>query len=375
MRSMSTDHHAGLEDIEVLESAICEISQKGLSFRGYSIVDLAAEASFEEVIYLLWNDALPSAQELGEFSKALKAEYNLPREINEHINHVPREAHPMAVLRTLVSSLGLYDAEAADMSGPAERRKAIRLMAKMPLIVAAIARHRNAKAHVGANAELSLAANFLHCLTGAVPDAKTARLLETTLILYAEHELNASTFAARTTAATQADTYSCLVSAVSTLQGALHGGANQRSIEMLLHIARPDAVAEYIDARLKKKEIIMGFGHRVYKEGDPRVPILRELCATLAKNKNETQIFETATLLETEMLKRKKLHANVDYYSGLAFYLLGLSADIFTCIFAIARSAGYLAHIAEQYSQNKLIRPRGVYTGKKKLEYIPLDRR
>jgi len=375
MRSMSTDHHAGLEDIEVLESSICEISQKGLSFRGYSIVELAAEASFEEVIYLLWNDSLPSAQELSEFTAALKAEYNVPREIIEHINHVPREAHPMAVLRTLISSLGLYDAEAADMSGPAERRKAIRLMAKIPLIVAAIARHRNAKAHVDANAELSLAANFLNCLTGAPPDKNTARLLETALILYAEHELNASTFAARTTAATQADTYSCLVSAVSTLQGALHGGANQRSIEMLLQIARPEAVEEYIDARLKKKEIIMGFGHRVYKEGDPRVPILRELCATLAKSRNETQIFETATLLESEMLKRKKLHANVDYYSGLAFYLLGLSADIFTCIFAIARSAGYLAHIAEQYSQNKLIRPRGVYTGKKKLKYVPLNKR
>lgn len=372
---MSTDHHAGLEDIEVLESSICDINQKGLSFRGYNITDLARSASFEEVIYLLWNDALPSAQELREFSDALKTEYNLPREIIEHINHVPREAHPMAVLRTLISSLGLYDAEAADMSPPAQKRKAMRLIAKMPLIVAAIARHRNAKAHVEAKTELGIAANFLNCLSGSVPDEKTARLLETALILYAEHELNASTFAARTTAATQADTYSCIVSAISTLQGNLHGGANQRAIEMLLTVGKPDAVDEYLTARLKKKEIIMGFGHRVYKEGDPRVPILRDLCAGLAEGKNEKLIFETAKLLEQEMLKRKKLHANVDYYSGLAFYLLGLSADIFTCIFAIARNAGYLAHIAEQYTQNKLIRPRGVYSGKKNLKYVPLDKR
>ncbi|MBX3722147.1 MAG: citrate synthase [Turneriella sp.] len=372
---MSTDHHAGLEDIEVLESSICEINQKGLSFRGFSVVDLAAGAGFEEVVYLLWNDALPSAQELREFTAAIRGEYKLPREIIEHINHVPREAHPMAVLRTLISSLGLYDPEAADMSPQAQRGKAIRLIAKMPLIVAAIARHRNAKAHVEADPELSLAANFLYCLSGTKPDAATARLFETSLILYAEHELNASTFAARTTAATQADTYSCIVSAISTLQGNLHGGANQRAIEMLLTIGKPDAVDEYLTDRLKKKEIIMGFGHRVYKDGDPRVPILRELCAGLAEQKKEKNIFETAVLLEKEMLKRKKLHANVDYYSGLAFYLLGLSADIFTCIFAIARNAGYLAHIAEQYTQNKLIRPRGVYTGKQNLKYLPIEKR
>lgn len=372
---MSTDHHAGLEDIEVLESAICEIDQKGLRLRGYSIADLAAEASFEEVVYLLWNDSLPSAQELRDFTTALRAEYNLPREIIEHINHVPREAHPMAVLRTLISSLGLYDTEAADMSVPAQKRKAIRLLAKMPLIVAAIARHRNAKAHVEANPDLGIAANFLYCLSGSLPDEKTARLLDTSLILYAEHELNASTFAARTTAATQAETYSCIVSAISTLQGNLHGGANQRAIEMLLTIAKPGNVDEYLTQRLKKKEIIMGFGHRVYKEGDPRVPILRDLCASLAQGPNEKLIFETATLLEQEMQKRKRLHANVDYYSGLSFYLLGLSADIFTCIFAIARNAGYLAHIAEQYTQNKLIRPRGVYTGKKNLKYVPLNKR
>lgn len=372
---MSTDHHAGLEDIEVLESSICEINEKGLSFRGYSIADLAGQSSFEEVAYLLWHDALPSTQELSSFTQMLRAEYTLPREIIEHINHVPREAHPMAVLRTLISSLGLYDPEAADRSVAAERRKAIRLLAKIPLIVAAIARHRSAKAHVEANAELSLAANFLYCLSGSQADPTTVRLFETSLILYAEHELNASTFAARTTAATQADTYSCVVSAVATLQGNLHGGANQRAIEMMLSIGSPEGVGEYLDERLKKKELIMGFGHRVYKNGDPRVPILRKLCAELAGQKKEQKIYETAVALENEMQKRKKLHANVDYYSGLAFYLLGLSADIFTCIFAIARSAGYMAHIAEQYSQNKLIRPRGVYTGKKNLKYVPLAKR
>lgn len=372
---MSTDHHAGLEDIEVLESAICDINQKGLTFRGYDITELAAHSTFEETAHLLWHDQLPSQKELVDFRRELAAEYMLPREITEHINHVPREAHPMAVLRTLISSLGLYDPDAADNTGPAMQRKSVRLLAKIPAIVAAIARHRNAKSHVESNPDLSIAGNFLNCLNGALPDAETERLLETTLILYAEHELNASTFAARITAATQADTYSCMVAAVSALQGNLHGGANQRATEMLLTIGDPKNVSEYIGARLKKKELIMGFGHRVYKSGDPRVPVLKALCQKLSEKKNEKKIFDTAAAVEAEMLKQKKLHANVDYYSGLAYYLLGFSAEIYTCIFAMARAAGYLAHIAEQLDENKLIRPRGVYTGKKGLKYKPLASR
>lgn len=369
---MSTDHHAGLEDIEVLESRICEITQKKLAFRGYSITDLAEKAGFEETAFLLWNDTLPSAQELRDFKTALRAEYHLPREITEHINHVPREAHPMAVLRTLISSLGLYDPEISDNSPPALRRRSIRLLAKIPLIVAAIARHRNARSHVEANAELDIAANFLHCLYGEAADAETARLLETALVLYAEHELNASTFTARVTAATQADTYSCIVAAVSALQGNLHGGATQRSVEMLLNIGRSEDAEAFIHAKLKKKEIVMGFGHRVYKTGDPRVPVLKRMCAQLAERAGQQQIVDTAAKAEEIMLREKKLHANVDYYAGLAFYLLGLGADLFTCVFALARTAGYLAHVAEQYHENKLIRPRGVYTGKKNLSFVPL---
>lgn len=372
---MSTDHHAGLEDIEVLESSICEIQQDRLSFRGYNITELADQASFEEVAYLLWNDSLPSAQELKDFIVALRSEYNLPREITEHINHVPREAHPMAVLRTLISSLGLYDPEAADNSPPALRRRSVRLLAKIPLIVAAIARHRNARSAVQANPELGIAANFLHCLYGEAPDAETAKLLETALILYAEHELNASTFTARVTAATQADTYSCVVAAVSALQGNLHGGANQRSVEMLLMIGKAENAEEYLTPRLKKKEIIMGFGHRVYKGGDPRVPVLRQMCARLAEKTGQQPIVAVAAKTEEIMLREKKLHANVDFYSGLAFYLLGLNAELFTCVFALARTAGYLAHIAEQYHENRLIRPRGVYVGKKNLKFVPLEKR
>ncbi len=372
---MSTDHHAGLEDIEVLESGICEIRQNKLSFRGYNITDLAENAGFEEVAFLLWNDALPSAQELADFKTALRAEYNLPREITEHINHVPREAHPMAVLRTLISSLGLYDPESSDNSPPALRRRSIRLLAKIPLIVAAIARHRNARSHVEANPDLDIAANFLHCLYGETPETETARLLETALVLYAEHELNASTFTARVTAATQADTYSCIVAAVSALQGNLHGGATQRSLEMLLTIGRSEEAESYILPRLKKKEIIMGFGHRVYKQGDPRVPVLKRMCAQLAEKTGQQQIVETAAKTEEIMFREKKLYANVDYYAGLAFYLLGLGADLFTCVFALSRTAGYLAHIAEQYRENKLIRPRGVYTGKKDLSFTPLAAR
>ncbi|MCX7633452.1 MAG: citrate synthase [Turneriella sp.] len=373
--SMSTDHHAGLEDVEVLPSKICDIRQDRLSLRGYNIIDLAANASFEEVAYLLWNDALPSSQALQDFKSALRAEYSLPREIIEHINHVPREAHPMAVLRTLVSSLGLYDPEASDNSPPALRRCSIRLLAKMPLLVAAIARHRNARSYIIPNPELDIAANFLYCLYGEVPDKETARLLETVLILYSEHELNASTFAARVTAATLADTYSCIVTAVSTLQGGLHGGANQQALEMLLTIGSPENVEDYILPRLRRKEIIMGFGHRVYKKGDPRVPVLKRMCIELAKKSGQEKLIATAERAEAIMLKEKNLYPNVDFYGGLAFYLLGLSSDLFTCVFALSRTAGYLAHIAEQYQENKLIRPRAIYTGKKDLQYVPLEKR
>jgi citrate synthase len=372
---MSTDHHAGLEDIEVLKSGICEIRQDKLSFRGYNITDLAENACFEETAFLLWNDSLPSEQELRDFKTALRAEYHLPREITEHINHVPREAHPMAVLRTLISSLGLYDPESADNSAPALRRRSIRLLAKIPLLVAAIARHRNARSHVEANPELDIAANFLQCLYGEDPDTETARLLDTVLVLYAEHELNASTFTARVTAATRADTYSCIVAAVSALQGSLHGGANQKALEMLLTIGSPENAEAYLLPRLKKKEIIMGFGHRVYKKGDPRVPVLKRMCAQLAEKTGQKQIVETAARAEEIMLREKKLYPNVDFYAGLAFYLLGLGADLFTCVFALSRTAGYLAHIAEQYEENKLIRPRAVYTGKKDLPFVPLAAR
>ena len=372
---MSTDHHAGLEDVEVLESSICEITQDQLNYRGYSVLDLAQFASFEEAVYLLWHSALPTQEQLSQFQTELRAEYGLPREIIEHINHVPREAHPMAVLRTLVSSLGLYDPEAGDNSELANMRKATRLLAKIPMIVAAIARHRLAKAHVDFNPELSLAGNFLHCMGGFPIEPKSVRVFETTLILYAEHELNASTFAARITAGTQAEIYSAIVAAIATLQGGLHGGANQKALEALLEIGKPEKVSEYVQNLLKKKERIMGFGHRVYKKGDPRVPILRKMCSDIAATEHQKQLFATAEALEKEMFAKKKLHANVDYYSGLAYYFLGLSADLYTCVFAIARTAGYVAHIIEQNKQNRLIRPRAVYTGKKKQKYIPISER
>lgn len=372
---MSIDSHAGLADIKALESSICEIDQGKLSYRGFDINDLAEHSSIEEVSYLLLNDALPSPHEFKDFLAALKAEYSLPREIVEHITHVPREANPMAILRTLVSSLGLHDPEHDDHSIPARYRRGLRLLAKIPLIVAAIARHHDARSIVASNPDLGIAANFLHCLYGEEPDRETAHLLDTTLILYAEHELNASAFAARISAATRADTYSCLVAAISTLQGDLHGGANQRSLEMLLTMGTVTRVDEYLLPRLKAKEIIMGFGHRVYKNGDPRVSVLRKMCTSLAEKKNEMELIRVALRTEEIMLKEKGLYANVDFYSGLAFYLLGLSAKLFTCVFALARTPGYLAHIAEQRNANKLIRPRSVYVGKSNRKYTSISSR
>ncbi len=372
---MSTDHHAGLEEVKVLPSAITLIEGRSLFYRGIPIEELAAKSNFEEVVYLLWYGRLPGVRELDKLKKELRENNQVPWEVAEMIHHFPRQAHPMAALRTLVSALALHDHEADILTHEANDNKAARLLAKIPVLVTGFERHRKAKSIIEPRHNLSFSANFLYMLWGEEPDELSVKTLDTALVLYAEHELNASTFNARIVTATLADMYSAVTSALATLKGNLHGGANQKAMEMLLDIGDPDAVKEYIDAKLAQKERIMGFGHRVYKEGDPRVPILKEMSEKLCRQQGYDRQFETAVAVEEYMLQKKNLRANVDFYGGLVFYALGFPTDMFTAVFAVARCAGWIAHIFEQYENNRLIRPRAEYTGPRNAVYTPIEAR
>lgn len=372
---MSTDHHAGLEEVKVMPSSITLIEGKSLYYRGIAIEELAEKSNFEEVVYLLWYGRLPGIRELDRLKKELRENNQVPWEIQEMIHHFPRQAHPMAALRTLVSALALHDHEADILTHEANERKAIRILAKIPVLVTGFERHRKAKSIIAPRQDLSFAANFLYMLWGEEPDEISVRTLETALVLYAEHELNASTFNARIVTAALADMYAAITSALATLKGALHGGATQKAMEMLLDIGDPQAVPEWIDIRLARKERIMGFGHRVYKEGDPRVPILKAMAEKLCQKQGYEKAYETALAVEEYMLKKKNLRSNVDFYGGLVFYALGFPTDMFTAVFAVARTAGWIAHIFEQYENNRLIRPRAEYTGPRNIAYRPIQER
>lgn len=372
---MSTDHHAGLEEVKAVPSSISQISGNTLSYRGISIDELAKHSFFEEINYLLWYGRLPGEAELNR-QKTELAEYGqIPREIQEYIHHVPRQTHPMSALRTLFSALSLYDHETDINSKEANIGKGIRILMRMPILVAAFERHRKAKMNVLPKPDLSFAANFLYMLWYQEPDAVSVKAMDTALVLYAEHELNASSFVARTSAATLADIYAAITSALATLKGSLHGGANQKAMEMLLDISDVNDASDWIKSKLEKKERVMGFGHRVYKNGDPRVPILKNLSEELCKKRGFEKYYSIAIEIEKIMWETKGLRPNIDFYSGLVFYALGIPTDTFTSVFAIARTSGWIAHILEQYENNRLIRPRVEYTGKASAKYILIEDR
>lgn len=375
MSVMSTDHHSGLEEVQAVESTISSIKGTQLQLRGIPINELAEKSTFEETAYLLWNQRLPGETELTKFSKELKESAAIPYEIQEMINHIPRQVHPMSALRTLVSALALYDHEADKMDTEALFRQAMRVMARIPTLVAAFERHRKAKVGVIPRDDLNFSANFLYMLYNEEPDSLQVKALEKSLILYAEHELNASTFTARVVTGTMADLYSAITGAMSSLMGVLHGGANQAAMDTILEIGDPGDTAEWVKGRLEAKEKIMGFGHRVYKEGDPRVPLLRQVSAELAGTTGNQQLHEVAEALEEAVKKEKALHANVDLYSGLIYYMLGFANDSFTSVFAMARCAGWAAHIMEQRQNNRLIRPRAHYAGLVDQAYKPVSER
>ncbi len=374
-----TDHveKKGLAGVVAAESALSFIDGEAgrLSYRGYDVNALARHASYLESVYVLWYDALPSAMELAAFEGTLAAQRSLPPEGLAVLGELPADSVPMAALRTAVSALGQVDPEAEDISHEADLRKAGRLVARMPTIVAAFDRLRRGLEPVEPDGELSHAANFLYMLRGEIPTDTAVRALDTSLLLYLEHGLNASTFTARVVASTLADMHSAITAGIAALKGPLHGGANEKAMEMLLEIGSVEAVAGYLDRALAEKQKIMGFGHRVYRAEDPRAAHLRQMSEALSREAGEARWFDVSRVLEDLMLERKGLHCNVDFYCATVYYSLGLPIDLFTPLFAIGRTGGWAAHVMEQHMHNRLIRPRAEYTGELDRPWVPIDRR
>ena len=373
---------AGLRDVVAAPSNICFIDgDKGvLAYCGFNIHDLARQSTFEEVIYLLWHGRLPKPDELASLKAELSANRELPAGLLDLIKAFPRTAVPMDALRTAVSALAFYDADQADNSLEANRRKAVRLTARIATIVAALDRLRNGKELLASKPELSHAANFLYLLNGRVPMDVEAHALDIALILHADHEFNASTFAARVTAGTLADIYAAITSAIGALSGPLHGGANEQVMKMLLRVGAPDNVDRFVAERIAAGEKIMGIGHAVYRTEDPRAAHLKRMSEEIGKRQGDTKWFEMSRRIEDLAVaelerKGKKLRANVDFYSASTYFMLGIPVDLYTPIFAVSRISGWTAHVLEQYANNKLIRPRAEYTGPSNLEYAPIDQR
>ena len=368
---------AGLEDVVATDSSICLLDGKEgrLVYQGYDIHDLAKFSSFEETVFLLWYGRLPTRSELDTITKELRTNRAIHADVVKMMRMLPKDSNPMEVLRTAVSMLGIFDPDDQANDRAANIRKATRLTAQFPTVVAYWDNIRNGREPIAPAGDCSLAADFLYMLTGKKPDEYSAHVLDTALILHADHELNASTFAARVAAATLTDMHSAVVAAIGALKGPLHGGANQEVIKMLLEIGELSKVETYIKKTFEDHKKIMGFGHRVYKTEDPRAWHLRQMSEELGKLSNDLKWYQMSRQIEEMVLTEKHLYANVDFYSASVYYMLGIPVDLFTPIFAMSRISGWTAHILEQFANNRLIRPRAEYTGPAKVQYQPIDQR
>jgi citrate synthase len=379
---MATDAQpkAGLEDVVAASSSICYLDgDRGvLAYYGYDIHDLARGASFEEVCYLLWHGRLPDRAELGDLQSQLAAGRALEEPILRLMKQLPG-SDGMDMLRTLASALGQYDRDAGDRSPQANYRKAVRLTAQLGSLVATYGRMQQGGGPISPDPALGHAANFLYMLTGTRPNALSTRAFDVALVLHADHELNASTFAARVAAATLTDLHSAVVAAIGTLKGPLHGGANADVMRLLIDIgqdATPERIEDAIRGRLARKVKIPGFGHRVYRTEDPRATHLRRMSKELGERAGNTRWFEMSERIESIVRGEKKLYPNVDFYSASTYYTLGIPIDLFTPIFAVSRVAGWTAHCLEQYANNRLIRPRTDYIGPTYPQaFLPLGQR
>jgi citrate synthase len=374
---------AGLEDVVAGESAICYLdgARGVLAYQGYDIHELAnAErgASFEEVCFLLWHGRLPTRAELGDLQTQLVTARPIPDQVMRAMRSLPK-VDGMDALRTLTSMLGHYDPDAREMSPHANYRKAVRLTSQVSSLVAAWGRVTGGQGPIDPHPALGHAANFLYMLTGQRPSELAARAFDVALVLHADHELNASTFAARVAAATLTDIHSTIVGAIGALKGPLHGGANAEVMRLLLEIgqdAGPDRAEQFIRTKLDRKEKVPGFGHRVYRTEDPRATHLRRFSQSLGEKAGMPQWHEMSRRIEALVLNEKKLYPNVDFYSASMYYALGIPIDLYTPIFAVSRMSGWTAHVLEQYRNNRLIRPRTDYIGPPyPQQFVPIDQR
>ena len=366
--------YKGLEGICVKESRICYIDGKGsrLYYRGYNIMDLVEHSKYEEVVYLLLFGELPSREELESFERKLASKRRLPDGLRGLIRSLPKDSDPMDFLRTTVSAMSLFD------DGGDETEKGIGLIAKAPVMLAEFHRYRSGLEPIEPREELSQAGNFLYMMFGKVPEESEERVMDRAFLLLADHGLCASTFASLVTASTLADIYASITTAIGTLAGPLHGGANLQVLKMLEEVGSPDRAESYVEGMLKSGKRIWGFGHRVYKNFDPRYRAFKRMAREMAELRGRMDLFETAERVEEAALKRlahKNIYPNVDFYSGLVYYFLGIPQDLAITMFAISRMAGWVAHILEYWEQNRLIRPKAKYVGELDKKYIPIEER
>ena len=364
---MTVEIKKGLMGVTVDETSISKVMPEinSLTYRGYAAQDLCANCRFEEIAYLILNGDLPNKKQLKAFEKEERSDRKLSKSLIKILKEIPKKAHPMDVARTAVSVMGLEDKETTDNSPKANMRKAMRIFAKTPVALAAFYRLRKGKKIIEPKKKFSFAENFFHMCFGKVPNHDIVKAFDVSLILYAEHSFNVSTFTARTITSSLSDIHGAITGAIASLKGPLHGGANEEVMHMMNKIKKPENAEKWINKALDKKSVVMGFGHRVYKSGDSRVPTMREYfrkVANITKDKKYEKIYD---IVEKVMIDRKNIHPNVDYPTGPTYHLMGFDTDFFTPIFVISRIIGWSAHIIEQHSTNKLIRPLAAYNGSK----------
>ncbi|WP_415300851.1 bifunctional 2-methylcitrate synthase/citrate synthase [Candidatus Pelagibacter sp. Uisw_134_02] len=374
---MSDEIKKGLLGIIVDETEISKVMPEinSLTYRGYAAQDLCARCDFEEVAYLILNKELPNKKQLKEFKKELSKEITLSKNLINILKQIPKKSHPMDVARTAVSVMGLEDKETKDNSPKANLRKAIRILAKTPTALAAFYRLRRGKKILKPKKKLTFSENFFHMCFGKVPNKEIVKAFDVSLILYAEHSFNVSTFTARTITSSLSDIHGAITGAIASLKGPLHGGANEEVMHMMKKIKKPENALKWINNALKNKDVVMGFGHRVYKSGDSRVPTMREYFKRVAIVKKDKTFEKIYDIVEKVMIKEKNIYPNVDYPTGPTYHLMGFDTDFFTPIFVISRITGWSAHIMEQHAANKLIRPLASYKGNKHRKVLQLNQR
>jgi len=374
---MNEEIKKGLLGVVVDETTVSQVMPNinSLTYRGYAVQDLCEKCSFEEVAYLILNKELPNKSQLNKFKKQLEKNRNITKNLREIIKHMPKKSHPMDITRTVVSVMGLEDKETNNNSPAANMRKAIRIFVKTPTAIAAFFRARKGKKVIPPKKKLTFSENFFYMCFGKIPREEIVKAFDVSLILYAEHSFNVSTFTARTITSSLSDIHGAITGAIASLKGPLHGGANEEVMHMMKKIKKPENAFKWINKALDNKDVVMGFGHRVYKKGDSRVPTMKKYFKKVAAIKGDKKFSKIYDIVEKVMIERKNIHPNLDFPTGPIYHLMGFDTDFFTPIFVIARITGWSAHIMEQYASNKLIRPLSKYKGSEHRKVVLLNQR